>query len=60
MAKLARRRLATQATSATSERCFSKAGAIVTKRRVVLTPGHVDELSFMAWNCEKLKKALVL
>lgn len=50
---LARRRLCTQASSATSERAFSKAGRIVTKRRLTLTPRHVDELSLLAWNPEQ-------
>ena len=47
---LARRRLSTQASSATSERSFSKSGRIVKKERMSLTPTHVDQLSLLAWN----------
>ena len=47
--KVARRRLAAQASSATSERAFSKAGHILTKRRLALSPQSVDDLSFLAW-----------
>ena len=47
---LARRRLCTQASSSTSERAFSKSGRIFSKRRMALTPTHVDQLSLLAWN----------
>ena len=52
VADLARRRLASQPSSATSERSFSKSGNIVTKRRVMLLPRHVDDLSLLAWTTQ--------
>ena len=51
VAGIARRRLATQATSAASERSFSKAGLIVSRKRMMLTPQHVDGLSLLGWHC---------
>lgn len=49
LADVARRRLSTQASSACSERSFSKAGLIVTKKRMMLTPEHVDAASLVGW-----------
>lgn len=40
---------ALQASSAASERAFSKAGLIVNAKRVVLQPDRVDHLSLIAW-----------
>ena len=53
IADLARRRLSTQASSATSERSFSKAGLILTKKRMSLIPGHVDGLTLLGWHCHE-------
>ena len=47
---LAQRRLCTQASSATSERSFSRSGLVVTKQRMALAPKHVDGLSTVAWD----------
>lgn len=49
MAHLARRRLSTQASNASSERIFPKARLIINRKRMVLTPNHVDELSLLGW-----------
>ena len=38
------------ASSATSERSFSKSGHIVRARRARLSDEHVKELSFVSWN----------
>ena len=38
-----------QASSATSERSFSKAGLIVVAKRMVMTPFHVDDLHLVGW-----------
>ena len=38
-----------QATSAASERSFSKAGLIVVAKRMVMTPYHVDSLHLLGW-----------
>ena len=40
---------ALQASSAASKRAFSKAGLIVSAKRVVLQPNRVDHLSLVAW-----------
>ncbi len=53
LAKLARRRLSAQASSACSERSFSKAGLIVTKKRMALRPENVDGLSLLGWSLMK-------
>ena len=47
IADLARRRLCAQASSATSEHAFSKAGRIVRKKRQWLMADHVDGISLM-------------
>ena len=44
VANIARYHLATQASSAYSERSFSKVGFICTRKRMMLTPAHVDTL----------------
>ena len=38
-----------QATSAASERSFSKAGLIVVAKRMVMTHFHVDDLHLVGW-----------
>ena len=38
-----------QASSASSERSFSKASLIVTAKRMVLKPENVDHLSLLGW-----------
>ena len=53
VAQVARRRLAAQASSATSERSFSKSGLIVQKRRMQLRPDNVDALSLLGWHCHE-------
>ena len=50
IADLARRRLSAQASSATSERAFSKAGLIISKKRQRLTADHVDGISLLGWH----------
>ena len=50
VADVARRRLCTQASSATSERSFSKAGLIVVKKRLTLLSKNVDALSAVGWD----------
>ena len=50
IADLARRRLCTQASSATSERSFSKAGLICVKNRLSLLSQNVDCLSAVGWD----------
>ena len=49
-ANLARRRLCARASSATSERAFSKAGLIMSKKRQQLTADHVDGINLMGWH----------
>jgi len=39
-----------QASSASSERSFSKAGLIVVAKRMVLKPQNVDRLSLVGWH----------
>ena len=46
---LAKRQLFAQASSATSERAFSKAGLVISKKRQRLTPDHVDSISLLGW-----------
>ena len=50
IANLARRRLCAQASSATSERAFSKAGLVLSKKRQRLTADHVDGISLLGWH----------
>lgn len=50
IALLARSYLAVPATSTPSERLFSAAGNIVSKKRASLTPAHVDMLTFLHFN----------
>lgn len=50
LAQLARSYLAVPATSTPSERLFSAAGNIVSKKRASLTPDHVDMLTFLHFN----------
>ena len=47
---VARRRLSAQASSAASERSFSKAGLIATKKRIALSTENVDRLSVLSWD----------
>ena len=46
----ARRRLCVKASSATSERAFSKAGLITRKKRQRLTADDVDNISLLGWH----------
>ena len=50
IANLARCRLCAQASSATSEHAFSKAGLVLTKKRQRLTADHVDGISLLGWH----------
>ena len=50
IAELAIKYLAIPATSDTSERCFSTAGNIVTRKRTRLLPENVDTLVFLYQN----------
>ena len=50
IANLARRRLCAQASSATSERAFSKARLVLNKKRQQLTADHVDSISLLGWH----------
>ncbi|XP_061578913.1 E3 SUMO-protein ligase ZBED1-like [Cololabis saira] len=52
LAELARSLLCIPATSTPSERLFSAAGNIVSKKRASLTPEHVDMLTFL--HCNKV------
>ena len=50
VANIARCYLATQASSACSERGVLKVGLICTKKRMMLIPAHVDALSLLGWH----------
>lgn len=50
LAPLARKYLAVQATSASSERLFSTAGNIVTVKRARLTDDNVENIAFLHFN----------
>ena len=52
LAELARSLLCIPATSTPSERLFSAAGNIVSKKRASLSPEHVDMLTFL--HCNKV------
>ncbi|XP_074535564.1 E3 SUMO-protein ligase ZBED1-like [Halichoeres trimaculatus] len=54
LASLAKSILCIPATSAPSERLFSAAGNIASKKRASLTPEHVDMLTFLHCNLKKL------
>ena len=58
VATIARRRLATQASSACSERSFSKAGLICARKRMMLKLEHVDALSLLGWHAMREKELL--
>ena len=58
VATIARRRLATQASSACSERSFSKAGLICARKRMMLKSEHVDALSLLGWHAMHEKELL--
>ena len=53
LSKLAKKYLAIPASSVPSERIFSLAGNLVTKKRVNLLPENVDLLIFLNKNIEK-------
>ena len=50
LAAVARHSLCVPASSATSERSFSKAGHILRVRRARLTDEHVSQLTLLSWN----------
>ena len=50
IANLALRRLCVQASSATSERAFSKAGLVLSKKGQQLTADNVDRISLLGWH----------
>ena len=52
VAIIARHRLCVPASSASSERSFSKTGHIMRSRRSRLSDAHVKELSFISWNVD--------
>ena len=54
VAQAARKYLCIPASSATSERSFSKSGHIVRARRARLSDEHVKELSFLSWNQDSM------
>jgi hypothetical protein len=54
LATLARKYLAIPATSAPSERVFSLAGNICSRRRACLSPAHLDALVFLNANSDLL------
>ena len=54
VAQVARQCLCVPASSASSERRFSKTGHIVRARRARLSDEHVKELSFLSWNQDLL------
>ena len=54
VAQVARQCLCVPASSASSERSFSKTGHIVRARRARLSEEHVKELSFLSWNQDLL------
>ena len=56
VADLARRRLSAQASSACSERSFSKAGLILRKHRMSLTTESVEGLSLLGWHVAQQAK----
>ena len=51
LSQLAQKYLCVTATSCSSERLFSVSGNIVTKKRTALKPHRVDQLVFLACNC---------
>lgn len=53
VASLAKSFLCIPATSTPSERLFSAAGNIISKKRASLKPKHVDMLTFLHYNLKK-------
>ena len=58
VATIARRRLASQASSECSERSFSKAGLICASKRKMFKPEHADALSLLGWHAMREKELL--
>ena len=50
IADLARLQLCIQASSATSERAFSKVWLIISKKRQRLTSNHVESITLLGWH----------
>ena len=52
IADLAKGRLCEQASSATFEHAFLKAGLVISKKRQLLTTEHVDGINLLGWHCK--------
>lgn len=53
LSKVARRIMNIPASSATSERCFSRAGLVITDRRSRIDPDHVNDILFINYNAKR-------